>query len=416
MSLDYLNNKDSKFKAFGGFIFGGSASLGVMKSGYDVDRILEMTDDMLELNAYHFNKNFTNAPIVLPEEWENDDYLKQLKEKNYDFAYFNCPCSSLSQLNRNASLDGARNIHFYRVYNMIDKAEPKSFLIENAPTLVKLGYPLLKDMYAQLGEKYNFTVIRDYAGNHNVPMKRMRTLVLGWRKDVFDNKTPLLHMNKKPQVNVKDTIGDLYDIPVNSDKIKNHNIFYEEKRWSEVEHLFNHVSLKSSSLLSFIEHWDTLDSQVESKYIRGEVLRAKQKLENNQRLWDKTPWRVSETCLFPSMTSVTRIIHPKFDRTLTIREYARIMGYPDDFEFFDECKTNIITALCQGVPVNFIEYIATEAMEALKGNRELEEDANVLFQHHTHGVWAKYTFEEANMLTELDHKPSKNSVFQKLTK
>ena len=35
-----------KYKALGMFIFSGSASIGIMNAGYDINKILEISDDM----------------------------------------------------------------------------------------------------------------------------------------------------------------------------------------------------------------------------------------------------------------------------------------------------------------------------------------------------------------------------------
>jgi DNA (cytosine-5)-methyltransferase 1 len=407
MSLDNLNPQ-SNLKAIGAFIFGGSASIGVMEAGFHLDQVLEMTEDMKEQNAYHFTKNFPSIPVMLPSEWENEQYFESLKKENYDVLVSNCPCSSLSQINRNAKLDGANNVQFYRVFNIINKIEPKVFFIENAPTLVKLGYPIIQDMTKELGNKYKFTVIRDCAGHHNVPMRRMRTVVMGWRKDVFENKIPLVHMNKQEPYRTIHAIGDLYNRPVNDETLKNHTLVHD-KTWTPVEHLFNYVEPGTSALMSFIKNWEKLQCEVSEDYCIKEVVRAKTKLDNDQRLWDKTPFRVTETNYCPSMTSVTRIIHPIHNRTLTIREYARLMGYPDSFEFFEECKTNIFTAIAQGVPKNFIKYIAEEVKAVYNKERELVEDSidsQLMFQHHNHKVWKLYSSEEVSVATELDYEKS----------
>lgn len=416
MSLDYMN-PDSNLKAIGCFIFGGSASIGVMESGFHLDRVLEMTDTMLEENAYHFHKNFEKIPIILPSEWQNNGYLNELKKEDYDILISNCPCSSLSQLNRNASLDGEKNAEFYRVFNAIRTLQPKSFFIENAHTLIKLGYPILKDMINLLKNEYKFSIIRDYAGAHDVPMKRMRTLVVGWRKDMFDGQIPLLHMNLKKATTAKDVIGDLYEYELNNENIHNH-ILIEDKIWSPTEKYFNYVKPDRSCLLSFIDNWNILREEFKGLECNNEIVKAKQKIEAEKRIWDKTPWRVGENSICPSMTSVTRIIHPIHNRTFTIREYARLMGYPDDFVFYPECKTPIITAIAQGVPKNFVKYITSEIKEALLKNRELvkdSEDKMVVFQHHTHHVYKSFTLDEINNLEKLDHE-KKSDGYTSLTK
>lgn len=129
----------------------------------------------------------------------------------------NCPCSSLSQINRNASVDGKNNIHFYRLFNIFKHVHPKAFVIENAPTLVKLGLPILKKLMEALGDMYRFTVVRDHAGNHEVAMSRMRTLVIGWRRDVFP-RCPVIREDMHDIVTVKDTLGDMYDDTTNDMK------------------------------------------------------------------------------------------------------------------------------------------------------------------------------------------------------
>lgn len=91
-------------------------------------------------------KNVEDVPVILPSQWENEEYLSNLKKENIDLMCCNCPCSSLSQINRNASVDGKNNIHFYRLFNVFEKVQPKVFVIENAPTLVKLGFPILRDL------------------------------------------------------------------------------------------------------------------------------------------------------------------------------------------------------------------------------------------------------------------------------
>ena len=131
-----------KLKSIGCMIFCGSQTIGNIEAGFSPDRILEISDQILENNALHFAKNYPNIPIILPSEWENDDYLLKLKKEDYDLFYGNCPCSGLSQISRSASVDNPTNVHFYRTFNAIKKIEPKVFFIENhkkCPDFVKSG-------------------------------------------------------------------------------------------------------------------------------------------------------------------------------------------------------------------------------------------------------------------------------------
>ena len=214
-----ISPSPKKFTATNAFIFAGSFSIGTIKAGFDLKRVLEIADDQLENNAFYFKKNVEDVPVVLPSEWENDEYLAKLKSESIDLMCANCPCSSLSQINRHAAVDGKNNVHFYRLFNMFNKVEPKVFIIENAPTLITLGLPILKDLVKELGSKYRFTIVRDRAGNHEVPMLRMRTLVVGWSRKHF-SKIPVIKQDSHERVTVKDTLEDLYSYDADDNKYR----------------------------------------------------------------------------------------------------------------------------------------------------------------------------------------------------
>ena len=393
----------SKLKSIGCMIFCGSQTIGNIEAGFIPDRILEISDQILENNALHFHKNYPNIPVILPSEWEKDEYLLNLKKENYDLFYGNCPCSGLSQINKNASADNKVNIHFYRTFDAIKKIEPKVFFIENAPTLINTGYPIILDMVKKFKEKYNFTVIRDKAGNHNVCMQRTRTFLIGWRKDIFKDSIPLLEMNLQPQMTVKEVLQDIYDIPEGSNELKNHTVLpYRE--YSTHDDLLYLVPQGSNCLNSFIDNWNSIKNKFSEQEVKG-IEKSITKLASGGRLWNKTPARPYEDGIAPSMASVVQLIHPIHNRQFTIREYARLMGYPDTFEFFpNECKTETVQCIAQGVPVNFIKYIHSEIHEALDGNRKLlkEESKLLNFQHHIKKQHQLFSLEELEKLDKLD--------------
>ena len=144
--MNEYNETDSKLKAIGVYIFGGSQSIAHLQCGWNVTHIFEMTEDMTEYNAYHFTKNYPNIPVLKPSEWNNKSYLNKLKYEEYDLLFANNPCSGLSLINRNANSEQPVNNRFFEVFDVIKQITPKTFLIENAPTLVTIGTPILKQM------------------------------------------------------------------------------------------------------------------------------------------------------------------------------------------------------------------------------------------------------------------------------
>lgn len=361
-------------KAIGMYIFSGSQTIGHLESGWDVDRVLEMTEDMDETNAFHFVRNY-DIPIIKPSQWNNDEYLSSLKNE-YDLLFANPPCSGLSAINRNASADNDINKHIYEVANTINTIEPKTFLIENAPTLITKGAPILKDIQKILSNKYRVTVITDLAGNHNVPMFRKRTLVVGWRRDIF-SKMPLIEQKLCNTFTVGDAFKDL-DCAYNMTPVTTQDKY-------DFSRFYSYVEPGDTVVKTLCKRYDELYSQLtdEEKKL---VLRTKEKYDAGGSVWDKSPFRLELNGRAPSITSVNRYIHPTENRDIYIREYARLMGYPDSYKFYDGSKVSVIQCVAQGVPVNFIRYISQEIQSQFKNKVYYERDCDVMYINQASGI------------------------------
>lgn len=96
----------------------------------------------------------------------------------------------------------------------------------------------------------------------------------------------------------------------------------------------------------------------------SQILKLKEKMDNGKGAYEKSPSRLKED-IAPSLASVIEFIHPIENRPLYIREYARLMGYPDTFEFVEDAKVPYIQAIAQGVPVNFAFWIANELRQSI---------------------------------------------------
>ncbi len=397
-----MNN--DKLNACGMYIFCGSQSIAHLNNGWNVDNILEMTEDMTEQNAFHFEKNYPNIPIYKPSEWSQNSFLDILKQKQYKLLFANNPCSGLSSINKNANVNQPVNNRFFEVFNVINKIEPETFLIENAPTLVTIGTPILHRMVELLSDKYKFTIIRDMAGNHGVAMKRLRTMIIGWNKKSFNNQIPLIHMNFESKVALKDVIGTIDETTLNAND-EHYTIF------DNVQRLYKDIPYGGTILSECCKQFDNIKDTLTHSQLKS-VTTLKNKLDNHLHGWDKSPFKPDPNKQAPSLTSLTRLIHPFENRNMYIREYARIMGYPDNFEFYqDECKCSTIQCIAQGVPVKFIDWISREIKTCLTDNYEIigGDNIDVVFQQHTHKrcfVFTKDEFNNTPILNNVD----KNSI------
>ena len=370
-------------KAIGMYIFGGSQTIGHLLEGWKIDTILEMTEDMPNQNSYHFIKNYPNIKVKKPSEYENnDEYLTKLKNTKYDLLFANPPCSGLSSINRNASADSKINIYLYKVIEMVKTIEPKVFFIENAPTLTSLGLLILKDMTKRL-PNYRFLIINDCAKNHGVSMHRRRTFIIGFNRDYF-SQIPVINDETTKEVTSGEILKDI-------DYTYNKEFLVDSEQ--DLFKLYDQIKPGDSIFRTYAENECDIDTLPDK--IKTSVKTMRTRLENGQNAWDKSPCRMSVDSKFPSFTSMTRLIHPTENRDLYLREYAHIMGYPDDFIFYPECKTNPMQCIAQGVPVNFIRYISKEIMQSFKAKEFLDGDIVYINQTNPNNIkMCSYTNEE----------------------
>ncbi|HLO11551.1 MAG TPA: DNA cytosine methyltransferase [Pseudoneobacillus sp.] len=383
-------------KILGAFVFCGSASIGVMNNGETPTQILELTDDMHKDNAMHFAHNHPEIPIIPPTVWETDEYLEKLRGEEYDLLYGNPPCSGLSLGVRGPqSHEKGPNCHQYRYLNIIEKTQPKAFMYENAPTLITTGKPILNDFVRTL-TNYNFTVIREFGMYHGVAMKRQRTFFIGWRKDAFP-VIPTLHMGKSTvPTTVREIIGDLFEVPVGEGP-QAHELI-TNRPYQDVEHIFGDVPYVEGGHRTvnwvICNDWKKYEPLLTEKTKKA---LATQLYKQNADLgyWDKSSQRPNPDKQAPSMTGYSSFIHPIHNRQFTIREYARLMGFPDTFELLPH--KDIVRHLAQGVPAKYFQWASGEVLAALRGERGSQtkyEDTRVVFQHHTKETATEFTTDE----------------------
>ena len=413
MTKHKIIEDSSGFKAVNAFIFAGSFSLGTMRAGFDLEKVLEISDTQLNENAFYFKKNVEDVPVVLPKEWENDAYLDNMRNEDIDLMCCNCPCSSLSKINRNASVDGKNNVHFYRLFNIFKHVQPKTFIIENAPTLIKLGYPILKDMVNELSHLYKFTVVRDFAGNHEVAMSRQRTLVFGWRNNTF-SKIPVIKQSCCPKMTVAQAFDGIIDDTTDD---------FMSQTVDSIKDLFKYAIPGFSLFTGLAMRWradepgfrDMITKRLKDTSFFRELMRVHDKVINEKSCWDKSPYKLKLEGRFPSLTSVNEYLHPTQDRMINLKELARIMNYPDWYDFTDkehECKIPVTQAIAQGVPANFGKYAAAQARLALEGKLDFNDDVDAVmsFQHHCQHKMSLFTRDEVKEMKEVALKPDSCSL------
>jgi len=383
------------YKAISYAIFTGSNYLGCMSTGkFQQDMILENCDECLEGNSMHLHHNRPDLKIVKPKEWGIQGFFGLIKD-DYDYLYSNPNCSGLSRINRCACADHPRNNSLLESFGIIDRIDPKTFFIENAPALCSnTGWPILCRMVRELGDRYRFNITRDFGKHHGVNMSRQRTLVTGYRRDVFDTNY-LLPFDPITAGPVLQTCGGPQE--PHDEGVFEYSRYVRElativdTHWDIFEHLvhkyektFATLSLMISTEVSnpYKRYEETYDwneliaqcdiSQKTKDTLKAEIGRKIKKLSMGKGFWDKSPVLITkDTQNAMSLTSLSVMYNFEERRLFNIREYANLMGYPKDFVFLPGVNVGHVA---QGVPALFAKYVHEHIATVLDGGGEIVQE------------------------------------------
>lgn len=322
------------------------------------------------------------SPETLPSIFGKID--KQLGKQKVDLVIGGPPCQAYSVAGRARDPKGMtedpRN-HLYKYYvEFLKRYKPKMFVFENVPGILSAnngGYlELIFEAVREAGYELDKKVLN--AKHFGVLQDRKRVIIIGWKKSL-KFKYPLFEENEPRYEILKDLFSDL-------PKIKN-----GQGKWGVVEYAKEtNTYLEKSGIRNGVDftsqHIARPNNQNDLEIYK---IAVKKWVSENKRLnYAELPERLikhSNTKSFTnrfqvvnhaglSHTVVAHIcadghyyIHPdiKQNRSITVREAARIQSFPDDY-FFEKSRTTAFKQIGNAVPVLMAEGIANKIKEIIK--------------------------------------------------
>lgn len=305
-----------KLVAIDAFAGAGGLSLGLLQAGW---RIAAAFDHDPIAIATH-RRNLGSHAAVLDAAMLSADALTglaRLRPDECDLLAGGPPCQGFS-LQRRGSRQDPRN-HLSLVFlEWVRSVRPKSFLIENVPAITSVrGRDVMRTVQllaAELG--YGLSIHTVNAVDFAVAQNRRRTFIVG----MSANREFLWPDATGPRLTVRDAIGDLPSPPTDGSghpQVFNH---YREARMSATNVARIRAVPEGGSRLDLPE------------YLQLDCHRSGHRhLDTYGRLaWNEPAGTL--TARFDSFTR-GRFGHPVEDRSVTLREGARLQGFPDDFLF-----------------------------------------------------------------------------------
>lgn len=293
------------------FAGAGGLALGLEKAGLKckvLNEIDHWASETLRMNRPEWN--------VIEDDIKNLSFKKYLNE--IDIITGGFPCQAFSYAGKKLGLKDARGTLFYEFARIVDEVKPLICIGENVRGLLRHDNGrTIEGMISVLNE-VGYRVLPPKllkAMFYRVPQKRERVLIVGIRKDISMD----LYNFPKPYNKIftlKDALknGELFDTDVPDSP--------GSKYPSNKKEVLDHVPPGG--------YWRDLPEKMQREYMGRSYFLGGGKTGMARRLsWEEPS--LTLTCS-PAQKQTERC-HPDETRPLSVREYARIQTFPDDWEF-----------------------------------------------------------------------------------
>ena len=339
-------------------------------------------------------ENILDSIINLPIGAEYNDKIyrlidQKLGERKVDLIIGGPPCQAYSLVGRARSengMKGDRRNYLYVPYTkFLERYNPKMFVFENVYGIQSAGGGIyLKNMEKLFAKKgYSMRLYKLEANNFGVLQNRKRIIIIGWHKDFIPHLPELELVKIQTGYSVKHLLRDLPKISAGegTDKYTHYrsatNEYLESKLIRNgINVLTQHVSRPNTEQDKKIYHIAVTKWNESQQRLDYNDLPAKLKTHNNRHsFFDR--FKVVAADLPWSHTVVAHIakdghyyIHPDIEqnRSLTVREAARLQSFPDDYYFEGIKATGSRTAAYKQIGNAVPPIMAGEIADRIKAN------------------------------------------------
>lgn len=260
------------------------------------------------------------------------------------------PCQAFSYAGKKLGFEDTRGTLFFEYARAVEQIQPMMLVAENVRGLLRHEEGRTLETMLSVIKELGYTALTPRvvkALHHNVPQKRERLILVAFRNDVanlvdFHWPTPSGKI-----FTLKDALkkGGLFSKKVPKSKGQS---YPEGKR----------VVMEQVPPGGY---WRDLPEDVQKSYMMKSYYLGGGKTGMARRMsWDEPC--LTLTCA-PAQKQTERC-HPDETRPFTVREYARIQTFPDDWQFSGS-QTSQYKQIGNAVPVNMAEQLGYSFVDAL---------------------------------------------------
>jgi DNA (cytosine-5)-methyltransferase 1 len=371
------------------FAGAGGLSLGFEQAGYDIAAAVEYDPIHAAVHEFNYPYATTFCRDVSTVSGAEIREKSSIGDREIHVVAGGPPCQGISMIGKRA-IDDPRNVLMREFARLVIELRPRYFVMENVAGLTVGGHRQLLDEVIEMMSGAGYTMVLPYrvlqAADFGSPQSRRRLILLGARADVplpsypEPTHTPRTIKGKVPASgmlplgpSVSDALSDLPDA----------DTFDELIRSDSTTVALGDPSPYAAALRGIVREIDDfsrpriydpsiLTSSARTAHTQVSVERfaatAPGTTETISRFLRLHPEGVCNTLRAGTASdrgahTAPRPIHPVFSRVITVREAARLHGYPDWFRFH-VTKWNGFREIGNSVPARLAKAVASALLKA----------------------------------------------------
>lgn len=319
----------------------GGLDLGFERAGFEIPVANEFDKTIWAT----FKANHPKTKLI-----EGD--IRNIKESDFpdsvDGIIGGPPCQSWSEAGALRGIDDDRGKLFFDYIRILKDKQPKFFLAENVSGMLadrhSAAVQNIIDMFEECGYDVSITLVN--AKDYGVAQERKRVFYIGFRKDLnIDFKFPEgSTKDDDKKITLRDIIWDLQDTAVpaapknhrNPDAINNNEYFTGA---------YSTIFMSRNRVKGWDEQGFTVQASGRQCQLHPQAPKMIKYGKNDCRFVE------GKEHLY---------------RRMTVREVARVQGFPDDFKFIYDMVDTGYKMIGNAVPVNLAYEVAVAIKQALE--------------------------------------------------
>ena len=322
----------------------GGLDLGFERAGFDIPVANEFDKTIWEtFKTNHPHTNLIEGDVRQITKKDMEPFI----DGEVDGIIGGPPCQSWSEAGALKGIEDARGQLFFDYIRILKEFKPKFFLAENVSGMLANRHSEavqnILSMFSEAGYDVSLTLVN--AKNYGVAQERKRVFYIGFRSDLHINfifpKGSTEDDDKK--ITLRDIIWDLQDTAVPSGPKNRHNPAAINNN-EYFTGAYSPIFMSRNRVKSWDEQAFTVQASGRQCQLHPQAPKMVKFAEND-----------------------CRFVEGKEDlyRRMTIREVARVQGFPDDFQFIYDETNNAYKMIGNAVPVNLAYEIACAIRDAL---------------------------------------------------